>query len=78
MKGNNLWNWIFGLFLLSIPLMFLGNPFVIGLIYLLICILDVVDGYKNNIRRDLRGYIVIILSFFISILFCITGILLYL
>lgn len=74
MKNDKTWELMFGLFLISIPLMFLGNILVIGLVYLLICILDIVEKYRNGIERDLRGYIVLILSFGLSILFCLIGI----
>ncbi len=74
MKNNKIWDCMFGLFLLSIPLMFLDNGLCFGLVYLLMCILDIVDAYKRNIRRDLRGYIVLILSLLLSILFCFIGI----
>ena len=74
MRNDKIWDWVFALFLLSIPVAFLGGSFLwVGLIYLLICILDIVDGYKRNIRRDLRGYITIILGLFISIIFCFVG-----
>ena len=74
MQDDKLWNWIFALFLISIPVAFLSDSFLwVGLIYLSICILDIVDEYKRNIRRDLRGYITLIFGLFISILFCIIG-----
>lgn len=71
--NNKLREWMFILFLVSIPVAFLGILWV-GLLYFLMCILDVVDSYKRNIQRDIRGYISIILNFLISIMFCLMGI----
>lgn len=72
--NNKLREWMFILFLVSIPVAFLGSILWVGLLYFLMCILDVVDSYKRNIQRDIRGYISIILSFLISIMFCLMGI----
>ena len=74
MRDDKLWNWIFALFLISIPVAFLGNFLIMGLIYLLMAVLDLIAGYNRNGRRDLRGYISLILTFLYGVLFLIIGI----
>lgn len=73
-NNNKLREWMFILFLVAIPVAWLGSIFGVGLLYFLMCILDVVDSYKRNIQRDIRGYISLILWFLISIMFCFMGI----
>lgn len=48
---------------------FLGNFLIMGLIYLLMAVLDLIAGYNRNGRRDLRGYISLILTLLYGVLF---------
>lgn len=62
------------LFLINIPLIFLGNFLLNGLIFLFVFVFDMIDSYRRNVRQDLRGHITRIFNLLFAIFICLVGI----
>lgn len=74
MKNDKIRDFVFVLFLINIPLTFLGNFLLNGLIYLFVFIFDMIDSYRRNVRQDLRGHIAKIFNLLFAIFICLVGI----
>lgn len=74
MKNDKIRDFVFVLFLINIPLIFLGNFLLNGLIFLFVFIFDMIDSYKRNVRQDLRGYISSIFALLFAVFVCLAGI----